>query len=409
MAHYRKSELRRPTGEQRPGSPWNGLGLRKVRASELALIRAGSRGSTRWHLGTGEPRSGTSGRGQRIPAENPGGCDPAFARSKAALLAVAVDRHDTLRPHLSQAVPKRTNDFQRLIYLVRRHLAEGATVTESKLMRDRVTKRFREVDVCIKGHVGSHPVTVCVECRDHKRVADVAWVDAMKAKHERLETNALILASRSGFTPEARDVAKQYGIETFTLEDVDKADLPALFGESGSLWIKTFTVSADKVRIRVAATAGLDAETVVTTPDNLIYTYDGKELGQVRELVEQLMKAQQIGEYFVKHGTEEHRWAEIVWELRRIEGERQLFMKKIDPELLRQIECVHIVGPCKVDIGNFGLRHSKLGDVHAVRGKASIGGKEAFAVATVAPSGAKKLSVNFSTPTPQLQPPEKTA
>src|SRR4051794_9466219 len=110
-------------------------------------------------------------------------------------------------------MPKRTNDFQRLIYLVRVNLADGATVTQSKMMRDRSTKRWREVDVCIEGHVGSHPVTVSVECRDHRRVADVTWVDAMKAKHDRLDTNALVLASSSGFTPEARDVAKSYGIE----------------------------------------------------------------------------------------------------------------------------------------------------------------------------------------------------
>ena len=42
-------------------------------------------------------------------------------------------------------MPKRSNDFQRLVYLVRVNLAGGATVTESKMMRDRLTKRFREV------------------------------------------------------------------------------------------------------------------------------------------------------------------------------------------------------------------------------------------------------------------------
>jgi hypothetical protein len=229
----------------------------------------------------------------------------------------------------------------------------------------------------------------------------------MKAKHDRLESNALILASRSGFTDEARAVAKVYGIETFTLEDVDKANFPALFGESGSLWIKTFTVSADRVRIRVAATAGLEPEIVVTSPDNLIYTNDGKEIGQVRELVDLLVKANPVGEYFAKHGTEEHKWAEIIWEVGRSEAEGKLFMKKIEPTLLRNIELVHIVGPCKVEISKFGLRHSKLGDVHVVWGKASIAGKDALAVATVAPTGEKKLSVNFSTPTPVLKREDK--
>ncbi len=57
-------------------------------------------------------------------------------------------------------MPKRTNDFQRLVYLVQVNLADGATVTESKMLTDRVTKRTLEVDVCIEGHVGQHPVIV---------------------------------------------------------------------------------------------------------------------------------------------------------------------------------------------------------------------------------------------------------
>jgi hypothetical protein len=55
-------------------------------------------------------------------------------------------------------MPKRTNDFQRLVYIVRASLAHGATVTESKMLTDRATKRKREVDVCIEGHIGQHPV-----------------------------------------------------------------------------------------------------------------------------------------------------------------------------------------------------------------------------------------------------------
>ena len=106
-------------------------------------------------------------------------------------------------------MPKRSNDFQRLVYLVRLNLADGAKVIESKMMRDRLTKRYREVDVVIQGRVGSQRVVVCVECRDHKRVADVTWVDMMKTKHDRLDTNALLLASSSGFTQEAIDVAQK--------------------------------------------------------------------------------------------------------------------------------------------------------------------------------------------------------
>ena len=101
-------------------------------------------------------------------------------RDSAPFPVVSVPRavQPGVRPHEFLAtMPKRSNDFQRLVYLVRLNLAAGAHVTESKMMRDRLTRRFREVDVVIKGKVGSQPVVVCVECRDHKRVADVTWVD----------------------------------------------------------------------------------------------------------------------------------------------------------------------------------------------------------------------------------------
>jgi hypothetical protein len=174
-----------------------------------------------------------------------------------------------------------------------------------------------------------------------------------------------------------------------------------LFGEAGSLWIKTFTVSADKVKVRVAAIDGLPPETVVALPDNLIYASDGTETCQIRQLVDELLQAAPVRDYFLKNGTEEHKWAEIVWEPGGVEP--RIFMKKLEPPVLRRVESVRIVGPCKVEISQFGLRHSKLGDVHVVWGKASIAGQDALAVGTVAPSGAKKLSINFSTLTPKLK------
>lgn len=120
-------------------------------------------------------------------------------------------------------MPKRSNEFQRLVYLVRVNLAAGATVNESKMLQDRITGREREVDVCVEGTVGGTPVNVCLECCDRARAADITWVDAMKCKHERLPTHALILASRSGFTKEARKVARLSGIQAIAFDEVERA------------------------------------------------------------------------------------------------------------------------------------------------------------------------------------------
>lgn len=295
-------------------------------------------------------------------------------------------------------MPKRSNDFQRLIYLVRVNLADGAKVTESKMMRDRLTKRFREVDVVIEGMVGHQPVVVAIECRDHKRVADVTWIDMMKTKHDRLNTHALLLASRMGFTPEAKDVAEKYGIELFSLEDIETADIPAMLGPDGSLWLKSVSVTTEKVTARVAQSGDLAVETVVTSPDNILYLQDETELCQVRELVDRLLHSPRARDYLLLEAKEEHVWFEFVWEPPADHEGRPLYMKKIDPEVFRPVECLHVAGPCKVEIGRFGMSHGKLGGVTVAWGKSTIGGRDALAVGTITPGGEARLSFNFSGP-----------
>lgn len=295
-------------------------------------------------------------------------------------------------------MPKRSNDFQRLIYLVRVNLADGAKVTESKMMRDRLTKRFREVDVVIEGVVGHQPVVVAIECRDHKRVADVTWIDMMKTKHDRLNTHALLLASRMGFTPEAKDVAAKYGIELFSLEDIETADIPAMLGSGGSLWLKSVSVTAEKVTARVAQVGNLAVETVATGPDNFLYLQDETELCLLRELVDWLLKSPRARDYLLVEAKEEHVWFEFVWEPPSDHEGRSLYMKKIAPEAFRPIECLRVVGPCKVEIGRFGMRHGKIGGVTVAWGKSTLAGRDALAVATVTPGGETKLSFNFSGP-----------
>ena len=293
-------------------------------------------------------------------------------------------------------MPKRSNDFQRLIYLIRLNLSDGAKVTESKMMRDRLTKAYREVDVVIEGKVGSQRVFVSVECRDHQRVADVTWIDTMKAKHDRLNTNALLLASRSGFTAEARNVASKYGIELFTLESIDDADIPAMLGPNGYLWLKAITIAPEKVSIRVAQVGELPPETVATSPDNLIYLENGSELCQLRELVDRLLTSPRARDYLLAEGNEEHKWFELVWEPPSDHEGKPLYMRKLEPAVMRSVESIRVVCPCKVEVGRFGMRHGRIGDVRVSWGKSTIAGRNAMAVATVTETGEAKLSINFS-------------
>jgi hypothetical protein len=300
-------------------------------------------------------------------------------------------------------MPKRSNDFQKLVYLVRLNLAAGATVTESKMLPDLLTHRKREVDVCVEGHVGGHGVKVCIECRDHKRPSDVGWVDAMKAKHERLPTHALILVSRSGFTNEARDVAQRYGIEALALEEVEQADFQALLGATGSLWNKSVTLTAQKVIVRVVATPTLEAENVAVMPDNLVYASDGTELGPIAQLVQLMLYRPEAQRRFLSEGKQEHVWFELRWQPPRDTHGNPLFLKKLDPLLLREIEHITIKGPSQFRIEEFRLRRGTLGNIHLAWGKTDIFGKDALVVATRDEAGVEKFSFTLTGAPPEAK------
>ena len=111
-------------------------------------------------------------------------------------------------------MPQRSNLFQRLALLVHKTLDPEWEVTESEMLLDSVTGQNREVDIVAKRTVMEHQVVLSVECRDHRRAADVTWIESMAKKHEHLPTSKLVLWSHSGFTRPALLKAKVLKIDT---------------------------------------------------------------------------------------------------------------------------------------------------------------------------------------------------
>ncbi len=241
-------------------------------------------------------------------------------------------------------MPKRSNEFQKLVVFIKKHAAEGATVTESKLLRDHVTGAEREVDICVESTIAGHPVIVSIECRDRIRRADVRWVEEMKGKHERLSTNALVLVSRSGFSKEALRVSKIYGIETLSIKELDETSAERLFGDTSSLWSKTLNLTPNKVVVRVAIVGDLAAESVAVFLDNLIYNHKGEAIGSAKDLVKILLHAEHVRREFLTMGEETHKGFEVHWQPARDSDGNPLCLQKLEPSVLRPIEYVKITG-----------------------------------------------------------------
>jgi len=122
-------------------------------------------------------------------------------------------------------MPKRSNDFQKLIKLIESQLAEeNITVTESKLLEDKRNGVQREVDILIETKVSEHPVNIAIECRDHKRKPGMQWIDSLIGRYKYLPIHKVIAVSRSGFTDTAYQAARESNIELLTLEKAIEED-----------------------------------------------------------------------------------------------------------------------------------------------------------------------------------------
>ncbi|MGE3659549.1 MAG: restriction endonuclease [Mycolicibacterium sp.] len=117
-------------------------------------------------------------------------------------------------------MPKRSNEFQRLVAMLTMLKSDGATVHESVEVMEIASQERREVDVVAFGKVAGHQTAVFIECRDWKRPQDVQWVEQARTKFDDLAANVKILVSSSGFTKTALTKAARYGIKTITPAEV---------------------------------------------------------------------------------------------------------------------------------------------------------------------------------------------
>jgi hypothetical protein len=107
----------------------------------------------------------------------------------------------SLRRWYTGVVPKRTNDFQRLVKRIQEQLVPtGASVRESVELPERASGTLGEIDVLIEYHAIDSPTRTAVECRDRSRLSDIEWIDGLIGKFRDLAVHQIIAVSSTGFT-----------------------------------------------------------------------------------------------------------------------------------------------------------------------------------------------------------------
>ena len=126
-------------------------------------------------------------------------------------------------------MPKRSNDFQRVIKRIYEQLDSfSANITESALLAEIGTNELREVDVLIEYTMPgmNRPTRVAIECRDHGRASDKIWIDGLIGKYVALPVDRVIAVSRKPFTAGAKAKAERVKIEVRTLAVALETDWP---------------------------------------------------------------------------------------------------------------------------------------------------------------------------------------
>ena len=166
-------------------------------------------------------------------------------------------------------MPKRTTPKQEVIALLRRLLAkETCAVTESAMLQDARTGLQREVDIVMECDIGDVQVTVSFEVIDHKRKANILWVEQMLKKHEALPTNKLVLVSWSGFTTNARKLA---GSEpNILLIEVQESE------QTKRLYLDSVALTMERVLLTIMTPAGQAIRTSIE-PETALFDSTGAE------------------------------------------------------------------------------------------------------------------------------------
>jgi restriction endonuclease len=157
-------------------------------------------------------------------------------------------------------VPRRTNKFQRLVYLIQHQLSDDAVVTESRLLTDMETGRSVEVDVVVEGTMADVRFVVGMECKSGKRPATVEWVNEMATKHAALPVNKTILVSGSGFTAEAIAKADKRKIEAISLIDAEKRDWVEWICKLDALRFAGFALTIQQLSVTFEGTKPVSLE-----------------------------------------------------------------------------------------------------------------------------------------------------
>lgn len=106
--------------------------------------------------------------------------------------------------------------FEQLTAKIQRDLAPEAAVTHNERIVGK-SGATHQIDVLLRAHVGQLEFVCIIECKDLSKRVGAEHVRAFVTKIADLPVQQGVLVSACGFTSDARKLARQYHVKTYTL------------------------------------------------------------------------------------------------------------------------------------------------------------------------------------------------
>jgi len=182
-------------------------------------------------------------------------------------------------------LPKRSNEYQRLVLAINQHLASSdATVTESKMLWDPLSEQNREIDILIEDNSGPYKVTIGIECTAKSRPIGVQTMEQLITKHKNVGIQKTVIVSKSGFAVSAKKYAKKMQIDAIPFGQALTKSWPSYLNKAKDIRLflnsttidniefdVTFLEDAKKVEFSLKTTVLIDNDESILISD---YVYD---------------------------------------------------------------------------------------------------------------------------------------
>jgi len=176
-------------------------------------------------------------------------------------------------------MPKRTNDFQKLIANIYEQLSTpDELVVESALLKEPGSGVDREIDILLQKEIFGAIIRIAIECRGRNHKDDIQWIDSLIGKYRDLPVDKIIAVSKSGFSKAAVEKAEINRIDTLTLEEALETNWPNEFKRLGIAKV----IRHDRP-YRVQVITDETVENSINTSTSL-YTGQGQQIGTIQEV-----------------------------------------------------------------------------------------------------------------------------